>query len=111
MINNNNKYTSEFHNDKHISTMMTSSNGKICRVTGPFVRGIHRSPMNSSHKGQLRRALIFSSICAWINSRVFNRKAGDLIRHRTHYDVIVMSATITATAAKTIETIMTIKSK
>ena len=30
----------------------------------PFVRGIHRSPVNSPHKGQWRRALIFSLICA-----------------------------------------------
>ena len=29
---------------------------------------IHRSPMNSPHKGQWRRALMFSLICAWINS-------------------------------------------
>ena len=33
----------------------------------PFVRGIHRSPVNSPHKGQWRGALIFSFICAWIN--------------------------------------------
>ena len=33
----------------------------------PFVRGIHRSPVNSPHKGQWRGALIFSLICAWIN--------------------------------------------
>ena len=31
----------------------------------PFVRGIHRSPLNSLHKGQWRVALIFSLICAW----------------------------------------------
>ena len=36
----------------------------------PFVRGIHRSPVNSPHKGQ------------W-----HNREAGDLRRHRGHYDV------------------------
>ena len=35
-------------------------------------------------------ALIFSSICAWINGWVNHREAGDLRRHRTHYDVIVM---------------------
>ena len=29
--------------------MMTSSNGTIFRVTGQFGRGIHRSPVNSSH--------------------------------------------------------------
>ena len=33
--------------------MMTSSNGNIFRVHDwPFVRGIHRSPVDSSHKGQ-----------------------------------------------------------
>ena len=31
----------------------------------PFVRGIHRSPVNSPHKGQWRGALMFSLICAW----------------------------------------------
>ena len=30
----------------------------------PFVRGIHRSLVNSPHKGQRRGALIFSLICA-----------------------------------------------
>ena len=33
---------------------------------------------------------MFSLICAWINASVNNREAGDLRRHRTHYDVIVM---------------------
>ena len=56
----------------------------------PFVRGIHRSPVNSPHKGQWRGALMFSLICAWINGWVNNREAGDLRRHRADYDVIVM---------------------
>ena len=56
----------------------------------PFVRGIHRSPANSSHKGQWRGALMFSLICSWINGWVNNREAGDLKRHRTHYGVIVI---------------------
>ena len=56
----------------------------------PFVRGIHRSPVNSPHKGQWRGALMFCLICAWINGWVNNREAGDLRRHRAHYDVIVM---------------------
>ena len=30
----------------------------------PFVRGIHRSPVNSPHKGQWRGALMFSLMCA-----------------------------------------------
>ena len=36
----------------------------------PFVRGIHRSPVNSPHKGQWRGALMFSLICVWINGWV-----------------------------------------
>ena len=31
-----------------------------------FVRGIHRLPVNSPHKGQWRGTLMFSLICAWI---------------------------------------------
>ena len=51
-------------------SMMTSSNGNIFRVTG-------------------RGAMMFSLICAWINGWVKNRYAGDLRRHRAHYDVIL----------------------
>ena len=39
----------------------------------PFVRGIHRSPVNSPHKGQWRGALMFSLICTRINTWVNNR--------------------------------------
>ena len=56
----------------------------------PFVRGIHRSPVNSPHKGQWRGALMFTFICARINGWVNNREAGDLRRNRAHSDVIVM---------------------
>ena len=56
----------------------------------PFVRGIHRSPVNSPHKGQWCGALMFSLICASINGWVNNREAGDLRRYHTHYDVTVM---------------------
>ena len=56
----------------------------------PFVRGIHRSPVNSPHKSQWRGALMFTLICARINGWVNNREAGDFRRYRAHYDVIVM---------------------
>ena len=56
----------------------------------PFVRGIHRSPVNSPNKDHWRGALTFSLIWAWINDWVNNREAGDLRRHRIQYDVIVM---------------------
>ena len=55
-----------------------------------FVRGIHRSPVNSPHKGQWRGTLMFSLICVWINVWVNNREAGDLRLYHAHYDVIVM---------------------
>ena len=57
----------------------------------PSVRGIHRSPVNSPHKGQRRGALMFSLVCVRINGWVNNGEAGDLRRHRAHYDVIVMN--------------------
>ena len=47
-------------------------------------------PVNSPHNGQWRGALMFFFICAWINSWLNNREAGDLRSHRAHYDVIVM---------------------
>ena len=46
-------------------------------VSLAFVRGI-RWPMNF--------AALFSLICAWTNGWVNNRDAGDLRRHRAHYD-------------------------
>ena len=49
-------------------------------------------PENSQHKGQWRGALMFSLICARIINWVNNREAGDLRRHRDHYDVSVMVA-------------------
>ena len=56
-----------------------------------FVWGIHRSPVNSPHKGQWRRALMFPFICAWINVQTNNREAGDFRHHSARYDVTVMS--------------------
>ena len=56
----------------------------------PIVWGIHRSLVNSPHKGQWRGALVFSLICVWINGWVNNHEARDLRRYRAHYDVNVM---------------------
>ena len=55
-----------------------------------FVRWIHRSPVNSPHKGQWRWDLMFSLICAWINSWINNREAGVFRCHHAHYDVAIM---------------------
>ena len=57
----------------------------------PFVRGVHLSPVNSPHEGQWRRALMFSLIGVWTNVWVNNWDAGDLRRHRAHYDVTVLN--------------------
>ena len=59
----------------------------------PFVRGIHRPPVDSPHKGRWPGALIFSLISAWTNGRANNREAGDLRRHRAHYDITMCALT------------------
>ena len=55
----------------------------------PFVRGIHRWPVNSPPKGQWPENLMFTLICSWINGWVNNGEAGDLRRYCAHYDVTV----------------------
>ena len=49
----------------------------------PYVRGMHPSPMDSSHKGQWRKTFLFSSNCSCENGWANNRDAGDLRRHRS----------------------------
>ena len=56
----------------------------------PFVREIHRSPVNFPHKGQWRGALMFTLICDRMNGWVNNHEAGDSRRYLAHCDVIVM---------------------
>ena len=46
--------------------------------------------MNSPHKDQWRGAFMFSLVFTQINDWVNNHEAGDLIRYRAYYDVIVM---------------------
>ena len=56
-----------------------------------FVRGIHRSPVNSTNKGQWCGFVIFSLICAWTNGGANHWDAGDFRRHGAHYDITVMT--------------------
>ena len=66
--------------------MMTSSNGNMFHVTGFFVGNSPVTVGNSPYTDQWRGALMFS-----LNKRPSkNQDAGDLRRHRAHYDVIVM---------------------
>ena len=62
---------------------MTSSNGNIFRVTGPLCGEF-------PSQRPVTRGFDVSLICALINGWVNNRAAGDLRRHRAHYDVAVM---------------------
>ena len=57
----------------------------------PLVRWIHQSLVNSPHKGQWHRSLMFSLICAWTNAWVNNWDSIDWRCHCTHYDIIVMT--------------------
>ena len=56
----------------------------------PFVWRIHRSPVNSPQKASDAELWYFLWSAPWINGWVNNREAGDLRRHRAHYDVIVV---------------------
>ena len=58
----------------------------------PFLRGIHRSSVNSPHKGQTRGALMFPFFCAWANGWTDDDVLG---RHYIHYDVTVITLTET----------------
>ena len=69
---------------------MTSPKWKHFPRYWPFVRGIHRSQVNSPHQGQWRGPLLFSVVCPWINGWVNNREAGHLRRHYAHHDVNLM---------------------
>ena len=85
-----------FHTQARINRMqcydmMTSWNGNIFRVNDHLCEEFTGPPVNSPHKGHWRGALMFSLICTRINGWVNNREAGDMRRHRAHYDVTVMN--------------------
>ena len=73
------KNTSWRHQMQTISALLALCVGSS-PVTGEF-------PSQRPWRG----ALILSLLCAWINPWVNTSEAGDLRRHRAHYDVIVMN--------------------
>ena len=75
---------------RHLPTTLWHYQMETFSALLAILRGIHRSPVNFPHKGQWRRVLMFSLIYAWIKCSVNNREAGDLRRHRAHYEAIVM---------------------
>ena len=68
---------------------MTSSNGNIFRVTGHLCGGFTGPPWIPTKKTSDAELCCFSLICARIDW-VYNGEAGDLRRHRAHYDITVM---------------------
>ena len=76
--------------------MMTSSNGNMFRVTGfcagnsPVTAGNSPVPGEFPSHRPVTWSFDVSLICAWTNGSVNNQDAGDLRRHRAHYDVAVM---------------------
>ena len=72
------------------SFMMTSSNGNIFRVTGPLCGEFTGHRWIPSTKASDAELWCFLWSAPWINGCANNREAGDLRRHRVHYDVIVM---------------------
>ena len=73
------------------TSLMTSSNGNIFRVTGPLcgeLTGHRWIPLTKASDVEL---WCFLWSAPGINGWVNNREAGDLKRHRAHYDVIVVS--------------------
>ena len=70
--------------------MMTSSNANIFSVTGPLCgefTGPRWIPRTKASDAEL---WCFLWSAHWINGWVNNGEAGDLRRHRAHYDVIIM---------------------
>ena len=55
-----------------------------------------KSPVTGEFPAQrpVTRSFDVFFVCAWINAWVNNREAGDLRRHRAHYDVIVMKKNV-----------------
>ena len=67
--------------------MMTSWNGNIFRVAGPLCRDFTGDRWIILTKASDAEFWCFLWSAPWINGWVKNREAGDLTRHRAHYDV------------------------
>ena len=86
------RYARRLHVDceQILETMMTSSNGRIFRVTDPLC-GEFTGHGEFPAQRPMTRALMSSLICARMYGWVNNCDAGDLRRHGAHYDVTVMT--------------------
>ena len=71
-------------------TMMTPSNGNIFRVTVSLCEEFTGHRWILLTKAADAELWCFLWSAPWINDWVNNSEAGDLRRHRAHYDIIVM---------------------
>ena len=79
--------THQPHPPQLLPHIMTSSNGNIFRVTGPLCGEFTGTSEFPSQRPVTRSFVVFFDLhLEWVN----NGEAGDLRRHRAHYDVIVM---------------------
>ena len=75
-----------------LMSMMTSSNGNILRITGHLCGEFTGPRWIPRPKASDTELWCFLWSALEINGWVHNGEAGDLRRHRAHYDVTVMSA-------------------
>ena len=75
---------------RHHSNIMTSSNGNIFRVTGPLCGEFIGPQWIPRTKASDAKLWYFLWSAPEKNGWVNNGEAGDLRRHRAHYDVILM---------------------
>ena len=73
--------------------MMTSSNGNVFLVTGPLC-GEFTGPGEIPAQRPVTQSFDVFFDLRMINAWVNNREAGDLRRHRRHYDVTVMTSPV-----------------
>ena len=73
--------------------IMTSENGNIFRVTGPWCGEFTGHGWIPRTKASHAKLWCFVWSAPWINGWVNTREAGDLSHHRALYDVIVMLIT------------------
>ena len=79
------------YSDVIMSTMAPWPGDAIFRVTGPLCGEFTGHRWIPRTKASDMELYCFLWSVPWINSWVNNREAGDLICHRAHYDVIVMT--------------------
>ena len=72
---------------------MTSSNGNVCAFLVPC-EGNPPATGEFPSQRPVTRSFRVSLICAWTNGWANNRDAGELRRHRAHYEVTLVTSQI-----------------